>query len=112
MYRWESLVSFLRKHDVIKIGLKQKGNVLRIVQSIHVVSWLLSSLFSCSESWVHPHSIKVSLPPLYLRRFSREKKYQALHACTTSILRSGAWEPGNEASVDEHWYEQNLTAQE
>ena len=28
----ESLVSFLRKHDVIEIGLKQKGNVLRIVQ--------------------------------------------------------------------------------
>ena len=33
MYRWKSLVSFLRKHDVIKIGLQQKGNVLRIVQS-------------------------------------------------------------------------------
>ena len=32
MYRAESLVSFLRKHDVIKIGLKQKGNVLRVVQ--------------------------------------------------------------------------------
>ena len=27
-----SLVSFLRKHDVIKIGPKQKGNVLRVVQ--------------------------------------------------------------------------------
>ena len=32
MYRGESLVSFLRKHDVIKIGPKQKGNVLRVVQ--------------------------------------------------------------------------------
>ena len=34
MYRRESasLVFFLRKHDVIKIGLKQKGNVLRVVQ--------------------------------------------------------------------------------
>ena len=32
MYRAESLVSFLRKHDVIKIGPKQKGNVLRVVQ--------------------------------------------------------------------------------
>ena len=32
MYHWESLVSFLRKHDVIKIGLKQKGNVLHVVQ--------------------------------------------------------------------------------
>ena len=30
--RMESLVSFLRKHDVIKIGLKQKGNGLRVVQ--------------------------------------------------------------------------------
>ena len=28
----ESLVSFLRKHDVIEIGLKQKGNVLHVVQ--------------------------------------------------------------------------------
>ena len=32
MYRMESLVSFLCKHDVIKIGLKQKGNVLRVIQ--------------------------------------------------------------------------------
>ena len=32
MYRVESLVSFLRKHDVIKIEQKQKGNVLRVVQ--------------------------------------------------------------------------------
>ena len=32
MYRVESLVSFLRKHDVIKIGPKQKGNVLWVVQ--------------------------------------------------------------------------------
>ena len=32
MYRVESLVSFLRKHDIIKIGQKEKGNVLRVVQ--------------------------------------------------------------------------------
>ena len=32
MYRGESLVSFLRKHDVIKIRPKQKGNVLHVVQ--------------------------------------------------------------------------------
>ena len=31
MYHRESLVSFLCKHDVIKIGLKQKGNVLCVV---------------------------------------------------------------------------------
>ena len=27
MYRKESLVYFLRKHDIIEIGLKQKGHV-------------------------------------------------------------------------------------
>ena len=32
MYHAESLVSFLHKHDVIKIGPKQKGNVLHVVQ--------------------------------------------------------------------------------
>ena len=32
MYHVESLVSFLHKHDVIKIGQKRKGNVLRVVQ--------------------------------------------------------------------------------
>ena len=32
VYHRESLVSFLRKHDVIEIGLKQKGNVLCVVQ--------------------------------------------------------------------------------
>ena len=32
MYHGESLVSLLCKHDVIEIGLKQKGNVLYIVQ--------------------------------------------------------------------------------
>ena len=30
--RVESLVSILRRHDVIEIGLKQKGNVLRVFQ--------------------------------------------------------------------------------
>ena len=29
MYHRESLVSFLRKYDVIKIGLKQKGNIFQ-----------------------------------------------------------------------------------
>ena len=32
MYRGESLVSFLRKHDIIKIGPKEKGNILLVVQ--------------------------------------------------------------------------------
>ena len=47
----ESLVSFLCKHDIIEIGLKQKGNVLHVVQPT-----------------------KASLPPLYIWRFSCEKK--------------------------------------
>ena len=33
MYRVESLVSFLHKHDVMKIGPGQKGNILRVIQS-------------------------------------------------------------------------------
>ena len=33
MYRGESLVSFLRKHDKMKMGPEQKGNVLHIVQA-------------------------------------------------------------------------------
>ena len=32
MYHGESLGSFLHKHDVIVIGLTQKGNVLCVVQ--------------------------------------------------------------------------------
>ena len=32
MYRGESLVSFLRKHDIIKVGPKEKGNILLVVQ--------------------------------------------------------------------------------
>ena len=46
IYRAESLVSFLRKHDVIKIGPKQKGNVLRVVQLImlqHSVCMILDA---------------------------------------------------------------------
>ena len=58
--------------------------------------------FSCSETWVCPCTIKVVLhvPLVYFRRRSREKKYQALHTCTTSMFtfRSvGAWE--REATV-------------
>ena len=32
MYRAERPGIFLRKHDVIKIGPEQKGNILRVVQ--------------------------------------------------------------------------------
>ena len=32
IHRVESQVAFLRKHDVIKIGQKQKSNVMRVIQ--------------------------------------------------------------------------------
>ena len=35
MYHVESLVSFVRKHDVIKIGQKQKGNVCTLFNQLH-----------------------------------------------------------------------------
>ena len=91
MYGWESLVSFLHKHDVIEIELKQKGNILHVAQLTmrstlgvydirppitrytQQVGRNLQS-FSCSESQVRLHSIKVSLPPLYLWCFSCEEK--------------------------------------
>ena len=37
MYRAESLVSFICKHDLIKIGPKQKGNVLHVVQPTSII---------------------------------------------------------------------------
>ena len=51
--------------------------------------------FSCSESRVCSCTINVILPWFYLWCFSRGKKYQALHACTTSMFafrNVGAWE--------------------
>ena len=97
---------------------RKKGIALRIVQSTmrltlgvcdirplmaRYVSRYLRS-FSCSETWVCPCTIKVVLhvPRVYFRQCSREKKYQALHTCTTSMFtfRSmGAWERGYIAAV-------------
>ena len=47
MYCRESLVSFLRKHDVIEIRLKQKGNVLCVVQPTVFNAWCV--LDTCSK---------------------------------------------------------------
>ena len=89
------------KHDVTKIGLKQKGNVLHVFQPTMFngrrvwYSYLLP--FSYSESQVRPHTIKVFPNPLYPWQCSREKKYQTLHACTTlmfALWSMGAWEQG------------------
>ena len=71
MYHGESLVSFLCKHDVMEIGLKHKGNILRVVQptmrstlGVYGIRPPIASklprylrAFSCSESSVHPHII-------------------------------------------------------
>ena len=51
MYRAESLVSFICKHDLIKIGPKQKGNVLHVVQPTSII-------FNSGET-----SLTVSLVP-------------------------------------------------
>ena len=79
MYRRESLVSFPFKHDIIEIGLKQKGNVLCIVQPIMCsmlsvydiqppitskLAAIFACSFSCSESRVRPHLIIWSLYPI------------------------------------------------
>ena len=50
-----------------------------------------------SRRYAHMQLSRVYIPPLYLYRFSCEKKYQALHACTTSMFTfwsMGAWERG------------------
>ena len=63
--------------------------------SIHDTCYFHS--FSCSESQVCPRAIKVILPPFYLWRCSREKKYQTLshvHKFNFSFRSGGAWERG------------------
>ena len=61
------------------------------------------ALFPVLSLRVCPRTIKVSLLPLYPRRCSREKIYQALSTCTTSMFvfqSGGAW---NEATVTPEW---------
>ena len=67
-----------------------------------VLSCPLPSLFFLFWVSVRPRTIKSSLSLLYLWHFSRDKKYQALHACTTSMFAFqsvGAWERGYCCSV-------------
>ena len=117
IYNWESLVSFLHKHDVIKIGLKQKGNVLRIFQLTTCTCVLQRSvcmifvtryLDTCNKlpatfalfpvlNLGYAHAQLSSFHPLSTFTASHVKKYQALHACTTSVFTFwsvGAWEQG------------------
>ena len=114
MYRVESLVSFLRKHDVIKIGPKQKGNVLHVVQPTTLqrsVCMIFNArqLDTCnklpatfvpfpvlSRGYAHAQLSSFYLLSTFTASHMR-KKYQALHACITSMFafRSvGAWEQG------------------
>ena len=114
----ESLVSFLTYHDIIKMlpnFWEQKGNILFVIQpTLHSTLGVYDTrspiaidtcskfpdtftLFPVLSLRVHPRTIKVSLPPLYPRRCSCEKTYQALHTCTTSMFMfwsMGAWERG------------------
>ena len=66
----ESLVSFLHKYDVIKIGPEQKGNILHVVQlimrstlSVCDIRPDTSSKFPALLPFLSldPHTIKVSL---------------------------------------------------
>ena len=119
MHRAESLVSFLCKHDVIKIGQKQKGNVLHVVQPTtlqHSVCMLFNTLQldTCSKlpatfaffpvlSRGYAHA---QLTPLYLLStfgaFHVTKNTRLSTPAQLQCSHSGAWEPGNEASIMHH----------
>ena len=87
MYRGESLVSFLRKHDLIKIWLNRKATLCMLFNPLcsvcdirppiarYVARYVWS--FFCSESRVLPHTIKVVLPRVYLWSFWHDKNTRA-----------------------------------
>ena len=114
MYHTKSLVSFLRKPDVIKIGLKQKGNVLRVVQptmlqrSVYML-FNARQLDTCSKL-----PATFSLFPVLCRGYTHAQlssfyllsTFTAFHVTKNTRLstpaqlqcsRSGAWGPGNKA---------------
>ena len=45
MYRAESLVSFLRKHDIIKIGLKQKATFCALINQLYMLQHSVCIIF-------------------------------------------------------------------
>ena len=114
IYRAESLVSFLRKHDVIKIGPKQKGNVLRVVQPTMLqrsVCMIFDArqLDTCSKL-----PATFALFPVLSRGYAHTQlssfyllsTFGAFHVTKNTRLstpaqlqcsRSQGWEPGNEA---------------
>ena len=112
MYCTESLVSFLRKHDVIKIGPEQKGNVLCIVQPTlsstlgvydirpPIARYKFPATFTLF-SVVRLGYAQAQLSSLYLLSifgaFHVTKNTRLSTPAQLQCLRSGAWEPGNEA---------------
>ena len=81
-----------------KPGLKGSFTWIQSVSSVGcslLASYVDIHSFLCNpDLWMHPHTIKVSLPPFYLWFCSCEKK---IPTCTTSmfVFRSGgAWEQG------------------
>ena len=116
MYRGESLVSFLCKHDVIKIGLKQKGNVLCVIQPTMLqrsVCMIFDARYldTCSKlsatfvpfsflSLIRPHTIKVaSTSRLSFSASHVTKNTRLSMPAQLQCSCSRAWEPGNEANI-------------
>ena len=113
IYRGESLVSFLRKHDVIKIGPKQKGNVFACCSTncASTLSMDARQLDTCSKLFA-----TFALFPFLSRRYAHAQlssfyplsTFQAAHMTKNTRLstpaqlqcsHSRAWEPGNEARI-------------
>ena len=114
MYRRESLVFFLHKHDVIKIGSKQKGNVLCIVQPTMLqrsvcMLFDVRQLDTCNKLPVtfalfpvlcrgYTHAQLSSLYPLSSFTASHVRKNTRLSTpAQLQCSHSGVWEPGNKA---------------
>ena len=57
------------------------------------------TLFPVLNLQVCPRTIMVPLSSLYPWHCSREKKYQALHTCTTSMFAFWREKPGNKATT-------------
>ena len=131
VYAGRSLAWYLfsHEHDVLKKGpeLLEQKDVLHVVQptmrstlGMHDIHPPIAYIDTCSKLPatfalfsvlslpVRPRTIKVFLPPFYPQQCSREKKYQALITCTTSMFAfqsGGAWERGyKNVTISPHTY--------
>ena len=112
MYRVESLVSFVRKHDVIKIGPKQKRfarcstNYASMLGVYDIDTWQLDTCIKLPTTFVpllvlsliRPRTIKVASTSCLSFTTSHVWKNTRLYMpAQLQCLCSRAWEPGNEA---------------